>query len=148
MGKSFGYNRSETINDYKPARMLLHLLVDTVSKGGNLLLDIGPTADGRIPVIMQERLSQIGAWLKVNGAAIYGTHPWRQSSEGNVYYTSKGNTVYAIVEAPGGRDVVLTAPRLDSGATVTSLGSRQPLRWQDSGGKIHIQLPERSEQDS
>jgi alpha-L-fucosidase len=148
MGKSFGYNRSETINDYKPARMLLHLLVDTVSKGGNLLLDIGPTADGRIPVIMQERLSQIGAWLKVNGAAIYGTHPWRQSSEGNVYYTSKGDAVYAIVEAPGGRDVVLTAPRLDSGATVTSLGSRQPLRWQDSGGKIHIQLPERSEQDS
>ena len=72
IGKSFGYNRMEGPNDYKSATALVHLLVDVVSKGGNLLLDIGPTADGRIPVIMQERLLQIGAWLKVNGEAIYG----------------------------------------------------------------------------
>jgi alpha-L-fucosidase len=59
---------------------VLHL-VDIVSRGGNFLLDIGPTADGKIPPIMQERLLQMGEWLAVNGDAIYGTHPWKLSSQ-------------------------------------------------------------------
>jgi len=73
MGASFGYNRNEDLFDYCPATELIRLLIDTVSRGGNLLLDVGPTADGRIPVIMQERLVQIGEWLKVNGEGIYAT---------------------------------------------------------------------------
>ncbi|MBU6402585.1 MAG: alpha-L-fucosidase, partial [Verrucomicrobia bacterium] len=73
MGYSYGYNRAETIDDYKSGRELVLVLIDLVSRGGNFLLDIGPTADGRIPVIMQQRLLDIGAWLRVNGEAIYGT---------------------------------------------------------------------------
>jgi alpha-L-fucosidase len=73
MGFSYGLNRAEGLGDYKSARNLVLLLVDTVSRGGNLLLDIGPNADGTIPVIMQERLVEIGDWLRVNGEAIYGT---------------------------------------------------------------------------
>ena len=73
MAYSYGYNRAEMIDDYKPAREFVMVLCDLVSRGGNFLLDIGPNADGTIPVIMQQRLLEIGDWLKVNGEAIYGT---------------------------------------------------------------------------
>lgn len=78
IGHSYGYNRNENLEDYKTGKDLILILTDVVARGGNLLLDIGPTADGRIPVIMQQRLIDIGNWLKDNGEAIYGTTPWKQ----------------------------------------------------------------------
>ena len=87
MGYSYGYNRMETVKDYHTDRELLMMLIDIVSRGGNLLLDIGPTADGRIPVVMEERLIQIGDFLRPNGEAIYGTQARktpRQWSKGEI----------------------------------------------------------------
>jgi alpha-L-fucosidase len=81
MGFSYGYNRAEELKDYHTARQLVLMLVDIVSRGGNLLLDIGPTADGRIPVVMEDRLTAMGQWLNVNGEAIYGTRPWKESRQ-------------------------------------------------------------------
>lgn len=79
IGHSYGYNRNEKLEDYKSSHDLILMLVDIVSRGGNLLLDIGPTADGRIPVIMQQRLTDIGNWLQTNGEAIYGTSAFKRS---------------------------------------------------------------------
>lgn len=81
IGKSFGYNRVETLDDYNSGELLIYMLCDIVSRGGNFLLDIGPTADGRIPIVMEDRLIQIGEWLKVNGEAIYGTRRWKKECQ-------------------------------------------------------------------
>jgi alpha-L-fucosidase len=81
IGYSYGYNRNEGLPDYASGERLLLTLVDTVSRGGNLLLNIGPTADGRIPVVMQERLAFLGAWLARNGEAIYGTRVFRDGAQ-------------------------------------------------------------------
>jgi len=81
IGKSFGYNRKEPLADYNSAQLLLYMLVDIVSRGGNFLLDVGPTADGRIPVVMEDRLAQIGKWLDINGEAICGTRRWVQDAQ-------------------------------------------------------------------
>jgi len=87
IGISFGYNRNEDLWDYNSAQTLILLLAEIVSHGGNFLLDIGPDDTGKIPPIMQERLLQIGEWLKINGEAIYGTRKWQnpvQWSKGTI----------------------------------------------------------------
>ncbi len=73
MGHSYGFNRAEQEKDYRTGRELIIMFADLVSRGGNLLLNVGPKADGTIPAIMKGRLLEMGAWLKVNGEAIYGS---------------------------------------------------------------------------
>ncbi len=132
MGVSYAYMAYEDENDlYKSPAELVRLLVDVVSKNGNLLLNIGPRADGTIPEGMQSRLRAMGKWLKKNGEAIYGTKPWHTygefsgeilEAEGIYYnkhsmriheaeyrYTTKPGAIYvtAFQHSPG--EVVLTA---------------------------------------
>jgi len=81
MGFSYGYNREEDAWDYNSTQSLVLQLVDKVSSGGNFLLDIGPDEHGKIPPIMQERLIQIGDWMKINSEAIYNTVRWKTPSQ-------------------------------------------------------------------
>lgn len=99
IGKSFGLNRIEGVDDYLSPKELIEMLCSLVSKGGNLILNVGPAADGTIPVIMEERLRQIGDWLKVNGDAIYATRAYTKKEQNGTYYTKSkdGKKIYAII---------------------------------------------------
>jgi alpha-L-fucosidase len=134
MGFSYGYNRMETLGDYHTTRELLLMLIDIVSRGGNLLLDIGPTADGRIPVIMEERLTEMGSWLRPNAEAIYGTSALaqgRQWSPGTVpqFDVKEFNAAYDItkmVDAPPAGYARVDAFFTTKGDTIYALLPRRP----------------------
>ncbi|MDP6522624.1 MAG: alpha-L-fucosidase [Kiritimatiellia bacterium] len=142
MGRSYGYNRNENATDYRSVKSLIGLLTSCAMNGGNLLLDIGPTGDGRIPVIMQDRLLEMGKWLKVNGEAIYGTTRHKTTSEGDVRYTVKGDDLYAICMKWPGDPLVLNTPKPAKGAEITMLGRDERIGWEMKGDALHIAVPQ------
>ena len=167
---NWSYNRLERLEDYLSERDLIHLLVETVALGGNLHLDVSPCADGTIPMLQQERLVQMGDWLKVNGEAIYGTRRWSVPSEGPmvesvnprldknwkwtetrqrpmVHYASKGGAVYAICLAWPGKVLKLDGPVTTLKTQVRMLGYSQPLNWRPGEKGLVINVPEMSVTD-
>lgn len=148
VGFSFGYNQLEGPEHYLSEIDLIHSFVDIVSKNGNLLLNIGPMADGTIPPIQRERLCALGSWLNVNGEAIYDTQPWLKA-EGvtddgvPVRFTRKHGALYAtLLGAPTGPSVVLKGLRLDPEAAVHLLGVDDGLAWQPCDDGVLIRLTE------
>ena len=73
LGRSFGLNRNEDLDNYMTDKELIQHFVELVAHGGGLTLNVGPYADGTIPLIQQERLRNLGKWLEINGEAIYGS---------------------------------------------------------------------------
>ena len=142
IGHSFGYNKFETVDNYLTNEQCIESLVEKCSRGGNLLLNIGPDATGLIPVIMQERLLAIGKWLSVNGEAIYGTTAWEKRPktmpEDRIYYTKKGDAVYAIVF---GTRESLTVSGCGVLSSVVLLGSGKKIDWRQSCADVVITMP-------
>lgn len=93
MGNSWSYVETDT---YKSTNRIIHLLVDIVAKGGNYLLNVGPSPEGTLPPTAVERMHEIGQWMKSNGEAIYGTRPIYPYVDGKIRFTQKGDKVYAI----------------------------------------------------
>jgi alpha-L-fucosidase len=81
LGRSFGLNRNESLDAYMTPGELIHFFVKAVGNGGGITLNVGPKADGQIPLLQQERLVQLGHWLQVNGEAIYGSKTWSRQGE-------------------------------------------------------------------
>ena len=96
-GTSYGYLAGD---QYKDPERVVHEMIETISRNGNFLINIGPRADGTIPKPQVDRLKIMGRWLKINGDAIYGTRYWKESDQKtknqHLVFTTKGRALYAI----------------------------------------------------
>jgi alpha-L-fucosidase len=148
MGRGFGYNQNERDEDLISPDGLVAMLVDIVSKNGNLLLNVGPLADGTIPAAQVERLQFLGAWLGVNGEAIFGSRPWTRAegqttSGASVRFTQSkdGGTLYAIVLGAVAETTVTFAGLEVTTASVRLLGTDgEPTAARD-GANLRVELP-------
>jgi len=151
LGRSFGYNAEEGPDDYLSANELIDSFVDIVSKNGNLLLNLGPKADGTIPEIQAERVRALGEWLDVNGEAIYGSRYWRQAEDDDtnvpVRYTVNGESLYATALEWPGRELRLGADiAVERSTRITLLGAgSKPLRWRQEDGALVVSMPAEGE---
>ena len=161
--KSWGYIQNDT---FKSPEFVVHQLIDIVSKNGNLLLNIGPKSDGTIPDEVQHVLLDVGAWLDVNGEAIYGTRPWRVYGEGptkvaagsfhdtdtanykpeDFRFTTKGDALYVLGLAwPTTGEIVVHSLAQSVGServrSASLLGGSANLEFQQRAEGLHIQLP-------
>lgn len=147
LGASFGYNRAEGERETLSAQALIDLFVDIVSKDGNLLLDVGPQADGTLTPVQLDRLRKLGAWLKVNGEAIYDTRPWTRAEGktgdgGEVRFTQKAQFTYAVLlRRPTQATVVVKDLTLRPRSEAKLLGVAGTVPWQASGADTVFTLP-------
>ncbi|WP_438480954.1 alpha-L-fucosidase [Oleiharenicola lentus] len=153
IGLSFGYNQAESAEHFLSVDALVDSFIDIVSKNGNLLLNVGPRADGSIPEEQLVRLRGLGRWLDVNEEAIFGTRPWVEAdgrileSDGRVRFTyradRKGGIVYALLlDRPENSHVTLigVVPQSENTA-IHLLGLPTPLVWRRAGDSVEIELP-------
>lgn len=142
MNDTWGFKKND--HNWKSTQVLIDQLVDIAAKGGNYLLNVGPTAEGFIPEPSVERLKQMGDWLKINGEAIYATNSRKQYKEGDAKFTvsKDGKYTYAIVKAKSGNVIELTSVTPVDGSKIQLLGLKKPVKWTNENGKVKITLPD------
>lgn len=143
MGDSWSYKPNDR---YKSTYQLIQLLVQIVSRGGNFLLNIGPSPDGDFDPVAYDRLKGIGNWMKINSEAIYETKSISPYHETKLAFTQKENNVYAFYLAdedekqmPG--KVLIHYFQPVEGSQVFLLGHDQPLKWEKNGKGFLIHIP-------
>jgi alpha-L-fucosidase len=140
IGSTWGYTEGMKVST---AAAIIPRLVDTVSKGGNFLLNLSPKADGTIPQAQQDTLLDIGRWLDTNGEAIYGTRPWKQFGEGDVRFTTKNGALYAILTGKPGKELEIKALGGDGKiGGIELLGRRGELKFSRDEKSLRIELPQ------
>ena len=146
LGTAFSYDPNPA--KYKGTKWIVDSLVDTVAKGGGLMVGIGPNADGEFHPEAVRQIKEAGKWLAANGEAIYAT----RSRDGLLYAegdtirftrTKDNRSIYAIVTEWPGRELVLKSIRPKKGTKITMLGSNAKFEWKfDSARGTIIALPE------
>lgn len=134
-------------DQYKPTDELLEKLVDIVSKGGNYLLNIGPSPEGEWHDAAYERLQEIGDWMKINGSAIYGTRKFSTFNEGDrIRFTQSkdGKIRYVFLFDPPGERVFLTKIPFEKKTKVNLMGGAGPLPWRPTDQGVEILFSEKA----
>ncbi|MFT5483275.1 MAG: alpha-L-fucosidase [Halieaceae bacterium] len=141
LGGSFGFNRNETSADMLSGSELIVYLVDTVSKNGNVLINVGPDSYGAIPQIQQTPLRELGTWMKLNGEAVYNTRPWRRFSNNigrALRYTESDEALYAIVSGAVKNRFTIEHPGIPF-SRVQVLGAKV-LSVRELSGSLELEL--------
>lgn len=142
MTRSWGYTRNPY---YKRSKRLIHILIDVVAKGGNFILNVGPTPEGTIEEEAYKRLSEIGEWMSVNGDAIYGTRQYSKYKEGsNIRFTRSKDWkhVYVFALEWPGKELRLNTVTAKKGSKIKMFGYNKPLKWKHINNTLIVQLPE------
>ena len=147
IGHSFGYNQMEGPEEHLSVEELVRSFVDIVSKNGNLLLNVGPRADGTIPELQKERLLGLGCWLDANGEAIFDTRPWitaegTTDADVGIRFTQANNALYATLMAtPSSSSICLNNLKMPDGGTIALLDDDVALTWQQTEQGVTVTLP-------
>lgn len=152
LDKSWGYRKNANIEDYMTPEKLIQTIVESVSCGGNVLVNVGPTKEGIISPVQQERLLQMGEWLGINGEAIYESVPWLYQNDTvtpDVWYTTNKNEtkVYAVL-INWSQEVNLGAVEMQTVSAVRMLGAEGMLLWSGAEVGINVILPALDKVDS
>ena len=129
------------------ARKGIHMLVDVVAKGGNLLLNIAPSPEGTWQKGAYTLLKSYGDWMKINSEGIYNSKPLLPYKENNICITQQDNGVtYFFYLAEEGEtqmpeEIIINSHQPKKGASVTLLGSGKKLKWQNDGEGFKVIVP-------
>lgn len=144
MNDTWGFKKND--DNWKSSETLIHNLIDIAAKGGNYLLNVGPTDQGLIPQPSVERLKDMGEWMKLNGEAIYGTVALKKFYQGeNIRYTRKRgtDTFYGLVLKQPEARLQLKNVVPEENTEIYFLGSDEPLNWEyDNAKGVVIEVPE------
>jgi alpha-L-fucosidase len=143
LGYAWGYVPNEK---FKSSTTVIHTLIEVVAKGGNLLLGVGPDANGKLSDAHLTRLKEIGDWLKENGPAIYNTRTAGLYRDGETFFTrSKDNKVtYALVRLPEDKNLpafVTWKGTLSKKAHVKLVATGKAVKWKQEGESVKVFLP-------